>query len=200
MQKYPQDLTLLISHLRKLPGVGLKTAERFAFELLNWKEKDLQLFATHLKELPQKITPCTECGCLTQQGLCPFCSSEKREKTQLCLLSSAKDVYAMEETHSYKGLYHVIENLISPIHAQHADTLRTDRIEKRIEIYGIQEVIFAFDSTLEGDATALYLKNHFQSWDLTLSRLAFGLPLGSNLDYVDGGTLAKALVGRQPLV
>jgi len=195
--KFPESLVTLIAHLKKLPGVGTRTAERFAFEFLSWPELDLAEFGNALKCIQEKIPPCPVCGCLTDQGLCRFCDPVQRDPTSLCLLASPRDVYAVEETKAYKGLYHVVEHLLSPLDGRHADALRIDRIESRIEKHAIKEVIIAFDSTLEGDTTALFLKNHLSRAGLSISRLAFGLPVGSSLEYIDGGTLARALIGRQ---
>jgi recombination protein RecR len=197
--KYPETLQALISHLKKLPGVGLRTAERFAFELLRWKPEQLVTFGLQLSSLPQNITSCQTCGCLQNrdESTCQFCNPSLRDTTSLCILSSPRDVYSIEETRAFKGLYHVIEHLLSPLDGRHASSLRIDRIGQRIERHGIKEVILAFDSTLEGDTTALYLKEQLASYSISISRLAFGLPVGSSLEYIDGGTLARALFGRQ---
>lgn len=195
--RFPQELLKLIGLLKKWPGVGTRTAERFAFELLTWEPADLETFGHTLLHLQEKVPPCPTCGCLADQGRCTFCRN--RDPSQLCLLASARDAYAVEETGQYRGLYHVIEHLLSPLDGRHANTLRIDRIEKRIEENQVREVIIAFDSTLEGDTTALYLKNHLSSLNLCISRLAFGLPVGSSLEHIDGGTLARSFAGRQTL-
>lgn len=196
-QNLPKDLLSLIHFLKKLPGVGTKTAERFAFEYLNWDRASLSEFGDTLKQIQEKIPPCPTCGCLTDRGSCRFC--HHRDATFLCVLASARDVYAFEETGNYRGLYHVVEHLLSPLDGRHANTLKVDRIEKRIIENGVQEVIIAFDSTLEGDTTALYLKSQFAHLPISVSRLAFGIPVGSSLEYIDGGTLARAFVGRQSI-
>jgi recombination protein RecR len=191
---YPQELLPLIAHLKQLPGVGSKTAERFAFELLSWPQENLASLGSILEHIRAKIPPCTTCGCLTDQGMCKFCHAT-RDPFQLCIIASPRDAFSMEATHAYKGRYHVIEHLLSPLDQRHTKTLRLDRIEQRLA--GVQEIILAFDSTLEGDATALYLKSQLQEKVPTISRLAFGLPVGSNLESIDGGTLMRALRGRQ---
>jgi len=200
IQKYPKELTPLIAHLKKLPGVGTRTAERFAFELINWPQDHLNAFGETISGIREKIPPCSTCGCLTENSFCHFCEEGTRDSSQLCIISSPRDVFAIDGTGTYKGLYHVVENLLSPIDGRHANTLRMDRIEKRIKMHGIKEIILAFDSTLEGDTTALYLKSQLQKSDgkdLVISRLAFGLPMGSSLEYVDGGTLSRSFKGRQ---
>lgn len=192
-------LATLIAHLKKLSGVGSRTAERFAFELLTWPEGDIKKFGALLQTIQTELPPCPTCGCLAQGGTCPFCSSSIRDTTSLYILSSPKDAFAVEETRSYRGLYHVIEHLLSPLDDRHAHTLRIDRIIERITQKGIKEIIIGLDSTLEGDATALYLKKQLEHLPISISRLAFGLPVGSSFEYIDRGTLARALQGRRPI-
>ena len=134
-----------------------------------------------------------------QQGICSFCSASSRDRSLLCILASARDVYAMEETHAFQGLYHVIEQLLSPLDGRYADGIDVKRIENRIFEHKIQEVILAFDSTLEGDATALYLKEQLEPLQVAITRLGFGMPVGSSLDHLDGTTLMRAFAGRQAL-
>lgn len=193
----PQELLSLIAYLKKLPGVGTRTAERFAFELISWPENELSELGDLLKEIQKKIPPCPTCGCLADpvKG-CAFCSSE-RDQTLLCLIATPRDAYAIEETRSYRGQYHVVEHLLSPLDGRHADTLRIDRIEQRIKTNSVQELVIAFDSTIEGDTTALFLKQQLSKYPLSISRLAFGMPVGSSLEYIDGGTLSRAFTGRQ---
>jgi recombination protein RecR len=197
MPKYPSDLVELIAHLKKLPGVGAKTAERFSFQMLNWQEEELKRLAALLSTLKGKIPHCKECNCLTDNGLCYFCQSVTRDKTQLCIIASARDAYFIDETGAYHGLYHVLGGLLSPIDGRSPDHLRLDKLKKRITELQLKEIILALDSTLEGDTTSLYLKEQIESWGLSVSRLAFGIPIGSSLDFIDGGTLARALTGRQ---
>ncbi len=201
-QKHPKELAPLIAHLKKLPGVGTRTAERFAFELINWPQEHLTMFGETLTSIRDKIPPCAVCGCLTEQGFCRFCESGTRDLSQMCIVASARDVFAIDGTGTYKGLYHVVENLLSPLDGRHTNTLRLDRIEERVIKNNTKEIILAFDSTLEGDTTALYLKNQLQQShkdqkELLISRLAFGLPMGSSLEYVNEGTLTRSFKGRQ---
>ena len=198
MPKYPDDLQTLIASLKKLPGIGSRTAERFAFELIGWPAEELVLLSRQLSDIHSKIPPCPTCGCLTNLGVCHFCGPS-RDSHSLCLLASARDVYSIEETRTFRGLYHIVEHLLSPLDGRHSASLRVDRIEARIQEHQIKEVIIAFDSTLEGDATALYLKEHLSSLPVQITRLAFGLPVGSSLDHIDGGTLSRAFTGRQTI-
>lgn len=196
-QKYPEELLSLILHLKKLPGVGTRTAERFSFEVLSWPQDELETLSKILNTIRAKIPPCAECGCLTDAGACRFCDLTLRDPSQLCILASARDVFAIEETKMYRGLYHVVEHLLSPLDGRHAHQLKVERIDERIAKNQVREVILAFDSTLEGDTTALYLKNHLSASNVSVTRLAFGLPVGSQLESIDGGTLSRALKGRQ---
>lgn len=196
-QKFPTELLSLIAHLKKLPGVGTRTAERFAFELIRWPDDQLLPFSQVISGIKAKIPSCELCGCLTDQGACGFCHSSQRNGTQLCILASQRDVFAIEETQSYRGLYHVIGELLSPLDGRHPEHLDIPKIKERIALNQVREIILAFDSTLEGDTTALYLKDQLQDPAISISRLAFGLPMGSSLEYIDGSTLARAFSGRQ---
>jgi recombination protein RecR len=193
---YPDHLLKLIQALKKFPGVGNKSAERFAFHILNWPEKQHEELASLLCDIKQKLRYCDDCGCLGGEVLCYFCQSPQRNKQILCVIASPRDVYAIEETHEYKGLYHVLGGVLSPMDNRGPERLSIDQLKKRVSLHQIEEVVLALDSTLEGDATALYIKKALEAFPLQVSRLAFGLPMGSALDYVDGGTLARAFAGR----
>jgi len=197
MTKYPPTLHTLIALFKKIPGVGFKTAERYAFNLLNWNDNLLEEFARIASQLKTKIQPCHECGCLTEEHACSFCDIDQRDKTSICIVSSPKDVYPIEETHVYQGMYHVIAGLLSPLGGRSAHELQIDKIKKRVLDNQVTDIILALDSTLEGDATALFLREQLKDMHVNISRPAMGLPMGSSLDFVDGGTLAKALLGRQ---
>ncbi len=196
MARYPTPIIQLINQLKKLPGVGSKTAERFAFSLLDWNEGNLEQFALAASSLKKNLRNCHECNCLIDKMHCPYCMDNGRDKTKLCLTSSVRDVFIIEETSAYHGLYHVLGALLSPLDGRSEQHLQVDRLKERIDKLSIKEVILAFDSTLEGDATALYLKEHFDLWKIQSTRLAFGLPMGSALDFVDRGTLAHAIDKR----
>lgn len=196
IMRYPAHLLTLITLLKRLPGVGNKSAERFAFQLLDWKSEHLHEIADAIKWIPQKLQHCRECGCLIGEGRCPFCSETRLNSRALCVIASARDVFSIEETGEYRGLYHVLGGLLSPMEGISPEHLELDKLKKRVLSLNIQEVVIAIDSTLEGDATALYIKRDLESTGVAISRLAFGLPMGSSLDYVDGGTLARALSAR----
>ncbi len=194
---WPNTLTHLIAFLKRLPGVGTKTAERYAFQILNWSGGDLEQFSALLGQLKKKITQCPDCHCLAENDHCDFCHSPARDKSKLCIIASPRDAYSIDETGAYRGLYHVLGGLLSPIQGKMPQHLHIGQLKERITSLQIKEIIIALDSTIEGDTTSLYIKEQAQSWGLTVSRLAFGIPIGSSLDFVDGGTLARALTCRQ---
>jgi recombination protein RecR len=195
--KYPTCLIQLIDVLKKLPGVGNKSAERYAFNLINWSEKELEEMGSTLKNVKAKLKNCTECGCLTESIPCSFCQNSQRDSQTICIVAYPKDVFAVEQTHEYKGLYHVLGGVLSPMEGKMIDPLSINKLKERISKLQTREVVVALDSTLEGDATALYLKQQLSGLPVQVSRLAFGLPIGSPLDFVDGGTLARAFSGRR---
>jgi len=194
--RYPDHLSKIIQVLKRLPGVGNKSAERFAFHLLTWPEEQLKELGAVVASAKEQLKHCSSCGCLMDSAGCLFCLSPKRNPNILCVLASPKDVFSIEETHSYDGLYHVLGGLLSPLERMGPEHLSLDMLKERLVHHQVKEVVIALDSTLEGDATALFLKQELENYPLQISRLAFGLPMGSSLDYVDGGTLARALSGR----
>lgn len=195
--KIPIPLQKLIQHLKKLPGVGSKSAERFAFELLNWTSKDLTCFSETLFNLHTLIQNCSICGCIQEKDRCFFCSNEQRDANILCIVSNPKDVFAIEKTRSYQGVYHVFSQVFSPMDHSYLDPAQLEKLIQRINSLKVKEVLLALDSTLNGDATSLYIKQRIEHMPLKISRLAFGVPLGSSLEFIDEGTLARALTGRQ---
>lgn len=193
---YPDHLQKLIQVLKRFPSVGNKSAERFAFNMLTWTEEQLKELALTVSQVKEKIKQCLECGCLISDEGCHFCQSSHRNTSILCVIASPRDVFSIEDTHEYRGCYHVLGGLLSPLDHRGPGQLTIDQLKGRIQKMHVKEVIIAFDSTLEGDTTALYIKQELQQLPVAVSRLAFGLPMGSALDYVDGGTLARAFSGR----
>jgi recombination protein RecR len=194
--RYPDPLLHLVAHLQKLPGIGRKTAEKFAFHLLDWELKDLQNLSNAITATKERLVKCITCNGLHDKKTCPFCNSEERKGGSLCIVSSPKHIYAIESTHLFEGVYHVLSKLISPMENRYVDEKELQAIIGRIEQHQIQEVIIALDATLEGDATALYLRQHLKNLPVQISRLAHGLPIGGSLEYVDEETLHLALRGR----
>lgn len=194
--RFPHHLLKLIQLLKRLPGVGNKSAERFAFQLLTWSHADLVELGEALKVTHHQLQACFSCGCLAGDEGCTFCDVTRRDHHIICVIASLRDVFSVEETRSYQGLYHVLGGVLSPLDKRGPEHLSIAKLKHRIETLPIKEVVIALDSTLEGDATALFLRHELSVYPVQFSRLAFGLPMGSALDYVDGGTLARALAGR----
>lgn len=199
MNRYPLHLNQLIEILRKLPSIGTKSAERLAFNLLSWDERELELFSEIISDIPKKLKSCEICGCLRGVDPCSFCKEERVLAQALCLIVSPKDAFAIESTRQFNGLYHVLGHLISPLAGVGPEKIPLNAIRKRVEQHQIKEIIIALDSTLEGDTTALYLKQELASLPVKISRLAFGMPIGYSIDYVDGNTLMRAFAGRSDL-
>lgn len=201
MAHYPLALLQLIDFFTKLPGVGSKTAERYAFAMLRCRPEEVRNWAETLTTLHEKVVPCRECSALlTSTGgdlLCSFCLSNTRDSRMLCVVAHPRDVFAIENTKEYKGLYHVLGGLLSPMEGIGPDDLHIAELVRRIRALSVQELIIGLDSTVEGDATALYIKQELEPFGLKIARLAFGLPLGSALEYVHGDTLARAFSGRR---
>ncbi len=197
--KYPIPLQRLITLLKKFPGVGQRTAERYAFQIINWKDADLSNLAHTLAHLKNDLTSCVECGALKDESQCAFCNTGRRDKKVLCIISSPKDIYAIESTGIFNGIYHVMPGLLSPLDGVGPEEMKFDHLRERIEKLGVREIILALDSTVEGDATALFLKRELEKLGILISRLALGMPLGSSLDFIDGGTLSQALSARLPI-
>lgn len=196
MLNYPEHITTLINTLKRLPGVGNKTAERYAFAMLEWQPHHLSETAQSISTLSQKTKFCPTCGCLSDNETCYYCNNPRRDQTTLCIVSSIREVFSLESMGEYKGLYHVLGGLLSPMSGITPDDLHITPLIKRVETSNFKEIVIALDSTLEGDATALFLKNTLEKNSIPITRLAFGIPMGSSLDYIDGGTLAYALSSR----
>lgn len=196
--RYPAPLTSLITILKKLPGVGNKTAERYAFHLLDWEPKQIEELREALKATTTEIRTCDECGCFQDESGCHYCTPLRAQEGTLCVIASPRDLFSIEATGEQRGLYHVLGGPLSPLDGVGPETLNIEKLKERLAKHSIQELVIALDSTIEGDATALYLKKELKETALTISRLAFGIPMGSSLDYVDGGTLARALSSRSP--
>jgi len=170
--RYPDSLTKLILFFKKLPGVGRKTAERYAFELLDWKKEEVLDFSKSLESFTKRINRCSECNCI-KENVCLFCTDKKRDPSTLLILSSAKDVYFFEETNMHNGIYHILDHLINPIEGKGPNEIGIDKLLNRLETCPVKEIVIALDATLEADATALYLKKALEKKEISLSRLAF---------------------------
>lgn len=189
-------LELLAEEFAKLPGIGLKSAQRLAYYMISRPEEDVQAFADAMLHAKHDIHYCPRCQNLTDLELCSICSDEERDGSTICVVESPKDVSALERTGEYTGLYHVLHGLISPIDGVTPDKLRIRELLARLKKDAIREVIMATNPTVEGDATAMYLAQLLEPLGVKVTRLAFGLPVGGMLEYADEVTLFKALENR----
>ena len=194
---YPKILKKLIEDLEKLPGIGEKTAERLALYLATTTEdEEILSFSAHLAQLKSEIKTCRVCHMITDQDICEICSNPLRDHDQLMVVSDAKDVFALEKMKSYTGVYHVLGGLIDFSRGITDKDLNIESLENRVK--DMKEMIIATNGTVEGEMTAKYLKSLFESPNLNITRLAYGLPVGADLKYADELTLAKAVENRKP--
>lgn len=193
---YADSLNRLVNELTKLPGVGPKTAERFAFYILRSSEEEVSNLAQAIKEAKEKLTYCKICGNLSEEQICQICQDTSRDKNLVCVVEEPDDVISIEKTGVYKGLYHVLLGSISPLDGIGPDDLRIKELVLRVKNNKIKEVIIATSSDTEGDVTALYLTKLLKPYKVKLSRLASGMPVGAELDYADEVTLGKAIEHR----
>lgn len=195
---YPNILDELINYLRKLPGVGEKTAERLALSLIEQKSEDLENFSILLKKLPDNLHKCKICGHLSDEDICKICLSEGREKKNICVVEDYKSVFMFERVGSYKGVYHVLDGLISPIDGVTPDDINIFSLIERVkETPEKCEVILALKPSIEGETTTLYIKKILEKYNVTVSRLSYGIPMGVEIDYLDSLTLERALKDRK---
>ena len=195
---YPESIDKLIKLFSKLPSVGPKTAERYVFHLLNLKKEDLMLFSDSIKSLKEKIKNCSRCNTFSENNLCSICKDSKRNTEQICLVENTQDLYSIEETRQYNGKYFVLGKLIDPISGINPEDLPIKQFLETIKKEKTKEIIIALNFTMEGESTSLYLKKYLTN-NLKITRLAKGLPLGSDLEYADSLTLKNALKYRQDL-
>ena len=189
----------VVDSFKRLPSVGTKSAERMAYSLLGMEESDLEEFAASILELKNKIHPCPVCGIYTEDDLCEVCKDDTRDKETLIVVSFEKDVVAFEKVDSLHGIYHVLNGALSAVNGIGINDLRIDSLLERINNENIKEVILATNPTIEGETTALFLAKLLESYNVKVSRLAYGLPMGGHLDYADALTIEKALQGRTKL-
>lgn len=196
-QHFPPALEILVEQFAKLPGVGTKSAQRLAFHVLGLSEAEVNQFANALLEAKTAIGTCPVCQNLTQgTGKCGICTSERRDTTTVCVVADPKDVMALERSHEYTGVYHVLHGVISPMSGIGPDQLRIPQLLQRVNGEGIAEVIMATNPDTEGEATAMYLSRLIAPLGIKVTRLAYGIPVGSHLEHADDATLMRALAGR----
>jgi recombination protein RecR len=196
MSGYSDALGNLVDQLAKLPGIGRKSAQRLAFHILKQPEKDAQLLAEAILTAKAKIHYCRLCYNLTDKELCPICSNPERDQSVLCVVEDARDVIALERAHQFHGLYHVLHGAISPMDGVGPDQLKIKELLQRLQVHPAEEIIIATNTSIEGEATAMYLSNLLKPLGIKVTRIAQGLPVGGDIQYADEVTLARAFEGR----
>lgn len=196
---YPKSIASLIEHFQKFPSVGPKSAQRMAFYLLRMPRTEVEKFAQSMIDAKENTKPCEICFNLSSTSPCEICTSSQRDKATICVVAETKDLIAIEKTNEYKGLYHVLQGLISPMDGIGADDIRIKELLNRLTDENVREVILALSPSVEGEATSLYLSKLIKPFGVKISRIAFGLPVGADLEYADEITIAKAIEGRREL-
>lgn len=194
-----EALDKLIEHLKRLPGVGQKTAERMAYAFLTMDKEVLSDFGNAISELSDKIHLCRNCGLYTESDLCHFCSDKTRDSNTLIVVGYAKDVHGFVKLENYTGRFHILGTVLRPSQDLHGSNLDLTKLIKRIEDENVQELVIATNPTVEGELTALYVARKLSDLPIKITRLGYGLPMGGQVDYVDTMTLSKALEGRKTI-
>ncbi len=199
MQYTSETLERLIRELSKLPGIGHKTAQRLAFYLLKQPLSEIQILTRTLTDLKEKIRFCSVCYNITETDPCAICSNSRRDSSVICVVEEANDVLAIERTEQYRGLYHVLGGVINPLEGIGPDKLRIGELIRRIQPH-VHEVILAINPNVQGDATILYIQEKLKTYPVKVTRIARGIPIGSDLEFADQVTLTRALEGRMTIV
>ncbi len=199
MEYFPAPLEKLVEQFARLPGVGSKSAQRLAFHVLNLPMEQAQAFADAIVDAKRSVTLCPVCRNLTAGGLCPICSSPKRDEGTICVVADPRDVVAIERSREYNGRYHVLHGVLSPMNHVGPDDLEIKPLVDRVAAGDVQEVIMATNPDTEGEATAMYLARLLKPFGTKVTRLAYGIPVGGHLEFADDATLMRALEGRQEL-
>ncbi len=196
---YPNALYKLIEVFRRFPGIGPKMAQRLAFYLLDCSREEVVAIARAMVEAKDKLTYCSTCGSLAEEEKCPYCSDSKRDHALICIVQEPKDVLVLERTGQYRGLYHVLHGALSPLDGIGPGELRLDQLVQRLEQQDVKEAIIATNPNVEGDATASYVAKLISPLPVRVTRIAFGLPVGGDIEYADELTLSRAINGRREM-
>ena len=195
---YPDSLNNLIESFKTLPGIGAKTAERLAFALLELDKEQIELFSTSMLEAKEKIHRCKRCNMMTDEEFCFICRDKDRESSKvLCVVENSKNVFLFERLNMFHGKYHVIDGLISPLDGINPEDIGLDKLLDRVKEEKLEEMIFAFKPSIEGETTALYIKKILEGLDIKITKLASGVPIGADMEYIDSLTLERALNDRK---
>lgn len=199
MSYYSPTIERLIENFEKLPSIGHKTATRLAFYMLNLNEEGINEFINSITEAKKKLKYCSKCFNITDTDPCPICSNPKRDQRIICVVEDVKDVVAMERTHEFKGVYHVLHGSISPMNGVGPEDIKIKELLERLKDTDVKEIIIATNPRVEGEATAIYLSKLIKPIGIKVTRIAHGIPVGGDLEYTDEVTLSKALEGRREL-
>lgn len=199
MLHYPEPLARLINELQKLPTIGPKTAQRLAFYMTKMPAEETAKLAHAITDVKTRLSHCTICGNITDQNPCNICTDSERDRQVICVIEEPDDLLAIERTNEYKGVYHTLMGVLSPLDGVGPKDIRIDALFERIRNEDIREVIVATNYTTQGQATALFLKNLLEDLGISITRIAYGIPAGGDLEYIDQVTLARALEGRREI-
>ena len=197
MQYFPASLQNLTDQFARLPGIGGKTAQRLAFHVLELPQEEAQAFADAILEAKRRVHTCPICQNLTDREICPICDDPSRDRSVICVVAEPKDVIAMERSREFNGVYHVLHGVISPLNHVSQDDIKIKELLTRVGQGEVREVIMATNPDTEGEATAMYISRLLRPIEIKVTRLAYGVPVGSQLEYADEVTLSRALEGRQ---
>ena len=196
---YPDSLKVLIDSFKKLPSIGEKTAERLSFAVMNMSEEDINSFSKAIVDVKLKIKKCSICGNITENEICDICSDSSRDSDIICVVEDSKNIISLEKMGSYRGKYHVLNGLISPMDGKGPDDIMLDSLLQRIKKENIKEIIIAVSPTLEGETTSLYISKVLEPFKITISKIAYGIPIGADMEYLDPMTLSMAMSNRNKI-
>ena len=196
---FPASFEALIDSFASLPGIGRKSAQRLAFHVLSLPEGEAESFASAILEARRSVHTCPVCQNLTDAELCPVCKNDRRDRTVICVVAEPRDVASIERSREFNGVYHVLHGVLSPMHRVGPDDIRIRELVDRIAGGGVGEVIMATNPDTEGDTTAMYISRLLKPFEVKVTRLAYGIPVGSNLEFTDDATLLRALEGRREM-
>lgn len=199
MSKFAEPMTRLIDELKKLPGIGSKSAQRLAFHILRSSDDDADALAAAVRDVKARLRLCSVCNNITDVDPCVYCSSATRNQRQVCVVEEPTNIASVEKTKHFNGVYHVLHGSISPLHGVGPEQLRIGNLLRRVESDQVDEVIIATNPTVEGEATATYLSQQLKRPGLKITRIAMGIPVGSDIEYADEVTMLKAMEGRREL-
>lgn len=196
---FPDSINKVVEGFKLLPGIGEKTAERLSFYMLDMSEEQISCFVTNLKDMKMKIHRCPVCNNYTEGDKCIICCDTNRDNTVLCIVEDPKNIYLFEKNAIYRGNYHVINGLISPLDGINPEDIGIEHLMRRIHENNYKEIIIAVKPSIEGETTSLYIKKILEDMDIKISRLASGLPMGADMEYIDAMTLERALTDRKTI-